>query len=476
MSQRFEILEFCQLLANFLGRVKVNRIWVAHSGGPDSTALVYALAYADSILSRNKLKVIWGIQHVNYGLRGNDSSQDEEFSRNLAGIFGVPFQLKTASHPPPSNGLQSWARAIRRDEWIQLGEQGDVVALAHHLDDVAENILFRMARGTSPMHLTGFKEWAPPLWRPFLVHRKKHLTGWLSEIGAHFRHDSSNDKIDYARNKIRHQVLPLLEEMFPGATERIAHLGFSVETHCMNQNDYSNSKGSQLVETLYGYYRKSSWIYPQISGPWLKESLKRIEERKDEASLIVPQSTHARGPFQTVLRLKGGDLKIGWASETRYKKKRYLLMSSGLFCPRTKIELPSTARSYQLDYYLSLGGDLKFRMGVTKNLSKGHQEIQVEPAASNIRLPGKFRLKTCKEFFQILKIKPELRCRWRVVKYDGKVVSLTDGIRSYTLFGENTEKRESASDIGDLNEVHEGRRSNNVVFNKMLSRGAYWMV
>lgn len=476
MLERFQISEFCRLLEQLLSSVKFNRIWVAHSGGCDSTALVHSFAQASEIFARRNQRLEWGIHHVNYGLRPGESCLDEEFSRKLAGQFGVPICVTKAPSPLPSKGLQSWARSVRRDEWMRLGNLGDVVALGHHLDDVAENVLFRMARGTSPGHLTGFKVWNPPLWRPFLGFRKKDLVCWLVENGADFRHDSSNDKMKYGRNKIRHQVLPLLEEMFPGAAERIAQLGFSVETQLMNHNEHDFSKASELVGTLYQYYRKNNWTYPQISRSWLNETFKIVGNQGDVPSICVPQSESARGPLQTVLCIKNGALKVGRVAETRFKKESFLRASAGLFRPSVAMKLPRGSRGYQSEYVVASLGELKLKISVTQNQCEKSHLIQIDPARSNTSLPKKSGARTCKEFFQFQKIKPEIRCRWRVIKYDGNVVSLSDGDRTFFLTEKISERIKSDIDYNDLREVKDGRRTNKTGINKILGRGAYWMV
>jgi tRNA(Ile)-lysidine synthase len=205
------------------------KVMVALSGGPDSTAL-FAAFYEFSKLEKNfQLAAL----HVNYGLRGEDSNGDEMFSRELAERFGVPFYLRQVSRKEKEarrgESLQEWARRLRYEEFERYAAQGWVIALAHHQDDLAENVLLRLARGAGPGKLVGMKEWQKPYWRPFLSQKKADLLVFLESRDLKYRQDASNDNDDYSRNAIRMHVLPELERLFPGAAGRIAACGKEAE-------------------------------------------------------------------------------------------------------------------------------------------------------------------------------------------------------------------------------------------------------
>lgn len=194
---------------------------VACSGGVDSTVLFRLLA----ALAETQKNFRLAVTHVAYGLRGAESEEDFRFVEDLAGRFGVPFIPRHVSPQERAaqngSGIQAWARRVRQAHFRRLGAAGWVVALAHHQDDLAETALFRLARGSSPGKLLGMREWTPPLWRPFLTIPKAALVDFAVQEQIPYREDSSNAKLDYARNVIRHQVLPLLSQLFPGAPFRI---------------------------------------------------------------------------------------------------------------------------------------------------------------------------------------------------------------------------------------------------------------
>ena len=199
---------------------------VACSGGVDSTALFHMLF----ALTKDKKNFSLAICHTNFGLRGTESDEDQKFLEELAKnkqveIFVHRVNKKEGQARAHLGSTQQWAREVRYEQFDLLAQKGWVVALAHHIDDVAENIVLRLARGTSAGSMAGMQEWNQPFWRPLLEVSKTELKLWLDRHQLQHREDSSNDKMDYSRNVIRHKVLPQLEELFPGAKRRIARCG-----------------------------------------------------------------------------------------------------------------------------------------------------------------------------------------------------------------------------------------------------------
>jgi tRNA(Ile)-lysidine synthetase-like protein len=197
------------------------RVMVACSGGVDSIVLF------DVLCSLKKCRLIseLGACHVNFHLRGDESDADEAFVRSICEGAGVEFfghranPEEAKSHPGEST--QEWARRIRYEFFGDLVEAGWTIALAHHQDDLAENIILRLARGTSAGSLTGMTSMHNSYWRPFLAVAKSELSAWATRQHLPHREDPSNVKMDYSRNIIRHKILPELERLFPGAAGRI---------------------------------------------------------------------------------------------------------------------------------------------------------------------------------------------------------------------------------------------------------------
>ena len=197
------------------------KILVACSGGRDSVFLVHLLheVFIQYKLPLSELSIV----HVNYHLRDEDSNLDESFVRSLAKKYSIGCNVLSASYDK-HQGVQDWARRVRYDYFQKLHlEQNAIVAVAHQLNDVAENILFRLTRGASIANLIGMEELNSFIWRPLLGIPRKTIDDFIKEFSLEYREDITNLSTKYTRNKIRLDILPKLESMYPNATERIVH-------------------------------------------------------------------------------------------------------------------------------------------------------------------------------------------------------------------------------------------------------------
>ncbi len=199
------------------------RLWgrgvvVAVSGGLDSTCLLRILArLRDGGLGPLEAA------HVEHGARPG-SGRDAAFCRELAAALGVPFHMKRLRPPERAGGgFQAWARAQRRAFLDALCRRRGLaaVALGHHADDQVETVIFRLLRGAGPRGLSGMAEFSPPFVRPLLGVPRAALEALAREEGWTWCDDPSNRELRYARNRIRHQVLPLLRQVHPGADRAV---------------------------------------------------------------------------------------------------------------------------------------------------------------------------------------------------------------------------------------------------------------
>lgn len=187
------------------------------SGGADSVALLRLLA-----LSGYQVQAV----HVNHGLRGSASDGDEAFVRTLCQQLDVPLLVFRAV--PPAHAGEAWARGVRygffREAMAQTG--CEALALAHHQDDQAETLLLHLLRGAG---LTGLCGMAPDAMldgmrvvRPLLHLTRAQLQEALLDSGQPWREDESNADERYLRNALRRQLLPEMERLLPGASQRLA--------------------------------------------------------------------------------------------------------------------------------------------------------------------------------------------------------------------------------------------------------------
>ncbi len=205
------------------------RVAVAVSGGADSVGLLRALAEAAS-----EIGLVLAVVHVHHGIRGADADGDGRFVEELARGLGLTFWLHRADTPRMAREnretLEEAARNVRYAWFRELMAQGkaDAVATAHTVDDQAETVLHRLLRGAWTEGLAGIHPvvvCAPGMiLRPFLQTRRGEIQEWLRGIGQAWREDATNADLAHTRNRIRHELLPRLEEFNPRIAEQLSHL------------------------------------------------------------------------------------------------------------------------------------------------------------------------------------------------------------------------------------------------------------
>lgn len=201
----------------------------ACSGGADSVCLLHSLLAVGETLGFRVAAA-----HYNHNLRGEESRRDAEFVEELAQKFGVELILGAgdvaARARERSCGIEETAREMRYSFLMQAaGEIGaQLIATAHNANDNAETLLMRLIRGTGTRGLSGIPPVREKIVRPLLTVSRQEIEDYLSRHSLPFVQDSSNFEDTYTRNRIRHQLLPVLEEISPGIVERLnrtaAHL------------------------------------------------------------------------------------------------------------------------------------------------------------------------------------------------------------------------------------------------------------
>jgi tRNA(Ile)-lysidine synthase len=211
------------------------RLAVGLSGGADSVALTRALAARAS-----ELGVVLHAAHLHHGLRAEEADQDRQFAAELAQSLGLVFhthQVDTAQEAAQNyesgksrETIEEAARRLRYAWFRQLMSVGkvDAIATAHTLDDQAETVLGKFLRGAWTEGLSGihpvvtFPEGR--ILRPLLAASRPQVEAYLASLGQPWREDASNRDPAYTRNRLRHQLLPELEQWNPRIREHLANM------------------------------------------------------------------------------------------------------------------------------------------------------------------------------------------------------------------------------------------------------------
>ena len=164
------------------------------------------------------LNLQFGIVHVNHMLRGAESDEDEAFVAEAARSLGLPFFVcrKDVAAIAKENGmsLEEAGRDVRNSffEACMRDNDADSVATAHHLDDHAETVLMHLLSGTGLDGLAGIRLRRDRFIRPLLFATRKQLEAYANKNAIDWREDSSNDDLRFLRNRIRHLIIPFMEE------------------------------------------------------------------------------------------------------------------------------------------------------------------------------------------------------------------------------------------------------------------------
>lgn len=186
----------------------------ALSGGADSVALLYAL-----YLLRSRLGIRLEAAHFNHCLRGEESQRDEAFVRELCEKLDIPLTISRAQIVPGEKGLENAAREAR---YAFLRGLPGKIATAHTADDNAETVLMRMVRGTGLKGLGGIPPVNGSVIRPMLMVTRQEVNAFLKKYDLPHVEDSTNAGDDFLRNRLRHHVLPLLQQENPRFSENLS--------------------------------------------------------------------------------------------------------------------------------------------------------------------------------------------------------------------------------------------------------------
>ena len=202
------------------------RVIVALSGGGDSVCLLHLLASC-----REELEIQLLAVHVHHGIRGDEAGRDASFARALCERLGVPFILRREDVPELAArrglSLEEAGRETRyrifEEERLRCG--ASCVAVAHHMDDSAETILNNLFRGTGLAGLSGIAPVRGTVIRPLLCFRRQEIEHYLEAEGIEYCSDSTNGELLYARNRIRHVILPAARQVNGRAVEHMVRAG-----------------------------------------------------------------------------------------------------------------------------------------------------------------------------------------------------------------------------------------------------------
>jgi len=272
--------------------LKRGKILIAISGGLDSVVLTKLCHELDLNIS---------LAHCNFNLRGNESDVDEEFVLQLAEdieikVFIENFDTETFAKDHKLS-TQMAARALRYHWFQELTEQlhFDYILTGHHADDNLETFLINLSRGTGLDGLTGIPEINGNIVRPLLNFSRKDLENYALENKIAWREDSSNTSNKYLRNKLRHDVIPVLKDVNPQLLQNFK----KTQSFLQDSKTIVNDRVEKVIETVVSKMSADEIHFSipkikELSSPkvYLYEILKEYQftEWEDVSNLLDAQS------------------------------------------------------------------------------------------------------------------------------------------------------------------------------------------
>jgi tRNA(Ile)-lysidine synthase len=257
-------------------------VLVALSGGADSVALLRVLLH---------MGVPCHAVHCNFHLRGDESNRDEQFVHSLCRTLDVPLYIEDFDTLQWAKehriSIEMAARRLRYDAFERLRTTHglQVVAVGHHLEDSVETVLFNLMRGTGIKGLSGIAPVNGHIVRPLLCVTRADIEAYLGTIGQTWVDDSSNASDDYARNRIRHRLLPVMKELNPAALQNIA----ATAEHLRGVGDLCESKASDsaAITVLHGVLHPYGYNKTQVTN--------LLEALRNRRQTLLPSGLHDEG-------------------------------------------------------------------------------------------------------------------------------------------------------------------------------------
>ena len=239
-----------------------DRVIAGVSGGADSVCLFLMLLELREKIGFDLIAV-----HVHHGLRGEAADQDQQFVEALCEQHRIPLEIFRVNlesiAKKRKQSLEEAGRMVRREAFDSVCKKygGNKIALAHHQNDNAETLLWNLSRGTGLDGLGGIRPVNGKFIRPLLCMNRKEIEEYLAKRKQSYCIDETNAGTDYTRNKLRHLVLPILEEQVNSAAVR--HMNETMEQIWELQEYMQEQVEAAYQECVQEHFEKACWIQIQ---------------------------------------------------------------------------------------------------------------------------------------------------------------------------------------------------------------------
>jgi tRNA(Ile)-lysidine synthase len=313
--------------------------------------------------------------HCNYGFRGSESEGDHEFVTTRCRELGIPLHVRRIKLParPKQSSLQAEARNLRYQVFSEIAGLcgADRIVLGHTADDQAETIVLWLLRGTGLTGLSGMPAARDgTIIRPLYETRRQEILTYLQDSGLQFRADSSNAKPLYLRNRIRHELVPIVNRLAPGSLGALCRLA----DICREDDRYIDDQAASVLSTIVTWESECSWTIDRAQLLMVPRALQRRGIRNLIRKSLHQQYTLGLRTVDQIIRIAakaepGSRLDVGGGHLT--VTDRHLR-----FVPHNEPIIASDRdRSVRLQHHLTVPGSLTW--------PGTGQRLQVQPPVSS---------------------------------------------------------------------------------------------
>lgn len=388
---------------------------VALSGGLDSTVLLHTVIHCFSGTSA-RIRAV----HINHQLQSN-AGETEAFCRRLCEQLRVELVVERVAvkvSDGPAAGLEAGARDARYQEFERLLADGETLLMAHHQDDHAETVLFRLVRGTGLAGLAGIPArrrlgngW---LIRPFLAVPRSQLRQWADARHMEWVDDPSNQDRRFDRNFLRHGVMPLLKQRWPNLLTRIWRTSEACRegaelAETLAQLRLGSLLGANGELDLDGFCVLSLTEQKNLLRWWITQSGFTVPARRDWAQAIS-EMVEAGGDREPEISGDGFSLR-------RFQSALYLVRDGLLPPSEAQTLVPDQSLSwpgYRITLQRCAGASTQIpRIQVTRR--QGGERIRTHPGGQS---------KPLKKWLQEMAVPPWERARLPLLSLDGELIGV----------------------------------------------------
>ena len=295
-------------------------IFIAYSGGSDSTALIHLLS-SIKVDKNTKVKAI----HINHNLSEN-SLLWERHCREKCSKLGIDLIVESVEIKSDGGGLEAASRKVRYKIFERLLDKDDQILLGHHSDDVAETLFMRLLRGTGPDGMEGpkLKRFLGQgvLVRPFLGVSKKEILDYLKKHNIDYIQDDSNLSNDFDRNYLRNEIFPMLEKKWNNFPNRVSNFSKIIKDRNDNYSYLMHDKYDDLISNSINLKKLRHLSDPLISDV-LRYSIKKC-------NIAVPNSKIIEEIIKTfVYSSPGPKSKVEWSRSDKEEVSGQIIYTNG---------------------------------------------------------------------------------------------------------------------------------------------------